>query len=59
MFCMGAISVKKNSCLVARIVSFYIAGLQPLTFRILEPYQSKDIELDLNHLNDIIIAFSI
>ena len=35
--------VKKNSCLVARIVSFDAVGLHLLTFRILEPYPSKDI----------------
>ena len=39
----GATFVKKNSCLVARIVSFDTVGLHPLTFRILEPYPSKDI----------------
>ena len=50
MFCMGATFVKKNSCLVARIVSFDTAGLHLLTFRILEPYPSKDIELDLSHV---------
>ena len=43
MLCTGAIFVKKNSCLVAKIVSFDIAGLHLLTFRILEPYSSKDI----------------
>ena len=39
--------LKKNSYLVARIVLFDTAGLYLLTFRILEPYSSKDIELDL------------
>ena len=34
--------VKKNSCLVARIVSFETVALHLLTFRILEPYLSKD-----------------
>ena len=42
--------VKINSCLVVRIVSFDTAGLHLLTFRILEPYPSKDIELDLSHV---------
>ena len=42
--------VKKNSCLVARIVFFDTPGLHLLTFRILEPYSSKDIELDLSHV---------
>ena len=41
----------KNFCLVARIVSFDTAVLHLLTFRILEPYPSKDIELDLSHVN--------
>ena len=43
MFCTGATFVKKNSCLVTRIVSFDNVGLHPLTFCILEPYPSKDI----------------
>ena len=42
--------VKKNSCLVARIVSFDTAGLHLLTFRILEAYLSKDIGFDLSHV---------
>ena len=49
MLCTGADLVKKNSCLVARIV-FDAAGLHLLTFLILEPYPSKDIELDLSHV---------
>ena len=47
---MGATFVKKNSCLVARIVSFDTADLHVPTFRILEPYPFKDIELNLSHL---------
>ena len=43
MLCTGATFVKKNSCLVARIVSFYTAGLHLLTFLILEPLLSKYI----------------
>ena len=43
MLCTGATFVKKNSCLVARIVSFDTVGLHLLTFRILESYLSKDI----------------
>ena len=43
MACMGATFVNENSCLVARIVSFDTVGLHLLTFRILEPYLSKDI----------------
>ena len=56
---MVATFVKKNSCLVARIVPFNIVGLYLLTFRILEPYPSKDIALDLSHIiqvNGIIIV---
>ena len=45
MLCTGATFVKINSDLVARIVFFDTAGLHRLT---LEPYPSKDIELDLN-----------
>ena len=43
MHCTGATFVKKNSCLVAKIASFNTIGLHLLTFRILEPYPSKDI----------------
>ena len=35
--------VKKNSCLVARIVSFDTVGQYLLIFRVLEPYPSKNI----------------
>ena len=50
MLCMGVTFVKKN-CLVAKIVSFDTARLHLLTFRILlEPYLSKDIELELSHV---------
>ena len=63
MLCTGATFVKKNSCLVARIASFDTAGLHLLTFRILEPYPSKDpseslISVTLSHINDVIIALS-
>ena len=54
MLCMGASFVKKNSCLVTRIVLFDTAGLHLLTFVVLEPYPSKDIELD--ELNDVVIV---
>ena len=43
MLCTGATIVKKNSCLVAKIVLLDTLGLHLLTFRILEPYSSKDI----------------
>ena len=50
MFCTVATFVKKSSCLVARIVLFDTAGLHLVNFCILEPYPSKDIELDLSHV---------
>ena len=50
MLCTGATFVKKNSCLVARIVSFDTVGLHLLTFRIFEPYLSRYIALDLSHI---------
>ena len=43
MLCTGATFVKKNSCLVARIISFDTVGLYLLTLHMLEPYPSKDI----------------
>ena len=46
----GSNFVKNNSCLVGNIVSFDTAGLHLRTFHILEPYPSKDIELDLSHV---------
>ena len=46
----GATFVKINSCLVARIFLFDTAGLHLLTFRILDLYPSKDIELDLSQV---------
>ena len=49
MLCTGATLVRKISCLVARIVSFDTADLYLVNFCILEPYLSKDIELDLSH----------
>ena len=48
--CTGATFVKRNFCIVAGIASFDTAGLHLVTFRILEPYPSKDIELDLNRV---------
>ena len=50
MLCMGATFVKKNTCLIARIVSFDATGLRLLNFHIFERYPSKDIELDLSHI---------
>ena len=50
MLCTQATFVKKNFCLVGRIVLFDTASLHLQIFRILEPYPSKDIELDLSHL---------
>ena len=48
MLCTGVTFVKINSSVVARIVSFDTAGIHLLTSRILEPYPSKDIELNLS-----------
>ena len=48
IFCKGVTFVKKNSCLVARILSFDTAGMHLLIFRILETYLPKDIALDLS-----------
>ena len=42
--------VKKNSCLVARIVPYYTVVLHLLTFHVLEPYLSKDIALGLSYV---------
>ena len=50
MLCTVATFVKKNSSLVARIVSLDAAGLHLLTFRILEPCMPKDIKVDLSHV---------
>ena len=50
MLCTGTTFVKKNSCLVARIVSSDTVDLHLLTFRVLEPYPSKDIALDVSHV---------
>ena len=46
----GVTFVKKDSCLVPRIVLFETTVLHLLSFRILEPYLSKDIELDLSYV---------
>ena len=48
ILCTRATFVKKDSCLVTKIDSFYTVGLHLLTFRILETYPSKEIELDFN-----------
>ena len=50
MLCTGATFVKKNFCLVARIVPYYTVVLHLLTFYVLEPYPSKDIALGLSHV---------
>ena len=49
MLCTGTTFVKKNSCLVARIVLFDAAGLYLLIFCILEPFSSKEITLVHSH----------
>ena len=41
---------KKNSCLVARRVSFDAVGLHLLTFLFLKPYPSKYFALDFCHV---------
>ena len=59
MLCTGAAFVKNSSCIVARLVSFDTAGLDLLTFRILEPHPTKDVELDLtmlSNINEVIIV---
>ena len=50
MLCTEVTFEKINSSLVAKIVSFGTVGLHLLTFRVLEPYPFKDIELDLSHI---------
>ena len=50
MLFTGATFVKKNYCLIARVVSFDTAGVHLFTLRTLVPYPSKDIELDLSHV---------
>ena len=50
MLCTGANFATKNSCLIARIVPYYTAGLHLLIFHILEPYTSKDIALGLSYV---------
>ena len=48
--CTGANFAKKNSCLVARIVPYYTAGLHLRTLYILEQYPFKDIALGPSHV---------
>ena len=48
MLCTGATFVNINSCVFARIVLFDTAGLHLLTFRVLESYPSRVIELDVS-----------
>ena len=42
--------VKKNSCLVARIVSYYTAGLHLLIFHKLKPYSPKNMALGFSYV---------
>ena len=51
MLCTGATFVKKNFCLVTRVVSFDTAGLHLLAFRILEPF----VSVMLFHINEVIL----
>ena len=46
----GSYFCKEKLRLVATIVSFDTAGLHLLTFPILEPYPSKDIEIDFSQV---------
>ena len=55
MHCTMDTFVKRNSCLVARIVSFDTICLHLPTFCILETYLSKDIAHDLSHVISNII----
>ena len=48
MLCSGVAFVKENSYLVTKILLFDTADLHLLTFRILEPYLSKDIIVPSN-----------
>ena len=50
MLCTGATFVKKNSCIVARVVPYYTVVLHLVTFHVLEQYPSKDIALGLSHV---------
>ena len=50
MLCTETAFAKKKSSLVTRIASFDTTGLHLLTFRILEPYLSKEIEIDLRQV---------
>ena len=50
LLCMGATFINTNVCLAVRIASFDTAGLQLLSFCVLDPYPSKDIELDLSYV---------
>ena len=50
MICTRATFVKKNSCLVVRMVPYYNVVLHLLTFYYLEPYQSIYIALGLSHI---------
>ena len=63
MLFTGATLVKKNFCLVARIVSCDTVGLHLLTFHILEPYTDPNImdliSVTLSHINDIIIVLKV
>ena len=59
ILCTGATFVRRNSCLVARIVSFETSGVHLLTFRIVEPKPPKILHLisvSLSHINNVIIV---
>ena len=59
MFCTGATFATKNSCVIARIVSFDTVGLILLTFCISEPNPPKILHLisvALSQISDIIVV---
>ena len=58
---MEATFVKKNFCLVTRLVSFDTAGLHLHTFRILSltrPNMLSLIPVIISHINDVITVHS-
>ena len=53
ILCTAATFAKKNSCLVARIISFDIAGLHLIIFRIYCPKILTLISVTLSHINNV------
>ena len=48
--CLLTTFIKKNSCLVAKTVSFDTTGLHVLIFHVLESFPSTCIAVDLCHV---------